>query len=59
MTFEGVHSFNFRVSCDFIGEPCLYLNEIGWHGSLKRDALRIFYETLHEQIPGSEMAEVW
>ncbi|KAH8950054.1 hypothetical protein BDL97_10G063900 [Sphagnum fallax] len=25
----------------------------------ERDALRIFYETLHEQIPGSEMAEVW
>jgi hypothetical protein len=25
----------------------------------ERDALRIFYETLHEQIPRSEMAEVW
>lgn len=25
----------------------------------ERDALRIFYETLHDQIPSSEMAEVW
>jgi len=26
---------------------------------LQRDALRIFYTTLREQVPESEMAEIW
>lgn len=26
---------------------------------LQRDPSRIFYESLHEQVPGSEMAAIW
>lgn len=31
------------------------------HGAvgLQRDPLRTFYESLHEQLPESEMAEIW
>lgn len=26
---------------------------------IQRDPLRIFYETLHKQLPNSEMAQFW
>lgn len=48
---------------DLIGISFMFGSSLADHLHLlliiQRDPLRIFYETLHKQVPHSEMAEFW